>query len=67
MLHRFHHAVGFDQFVEDVLQDVFDIAGVGDPLANEVAESRVLSRDRFGDPLVLLHHRPLFSQRLVHL
>jgi hypothetical protein len=29
--------------------------------------SGLLSRNHFGDPLVSLHHRPLFSQRLAHL
>ena len=35
--------------------------------ADEVAQARLVAVDRFRDPLVLLCHRPLFSQRLSHL
>ena len=66
LLHRFHHAVGFHEFVEDILQDVFRVLAVGHAPPDEVAQPGLLPSDRFRDPLVLLRHRPLFGQRRIH-
>jgi len=49
----FHHPVRFHEFLEDVLEDVFGIAGTGHAPPNETPEPRPLSRNRFGDLLVL--------------
>jgi hypothetical protein len=67
LFHRLHHPVRLHQFVEDFLQDVFCVAAVGHPSTDEVSQPRFFALDRFRDLLVLLHHHPLFSQRLVHL
>ena len=66
LLNRLHHPVRFDQFVEDVLQNVFGIAGIRDTLADEFSQSGVVASDRIRDALVRLSHQPLPSQRLVH-
>ena len=39
MLDRFHHPVGFEQFEEDVLQDVFGLSGICHITANEAAQA----------------------------
>ena len=67
LLRRFHHPVGLDELVENILQNVFCIALVGHSPLDEVAKPALLPLDRFGDSLVLLRHEPPFSQRLVHL
>ena len=58
---------GFDQLVEDVLQNVFGVARVGHAPANEVAQPGLLPRDHVGDPLVLFACHPLQARRVLHL
>src|SRR6202521_4202949 len=67
LLDGLHQAVRFYEFVEDLLQDVFRVARVGDTSADKVAEPSLVPINRLRDPLVLIRHHPLFSQRLVHL
>jgi len=56
---RHQQAIRFHQFREDVLQNVFSIARIGHPPANEVAQAGLLLLDHVGDPLVLFECHPL--------
>ena len=67
MVNRHQQAIGFDQFVEDILQNVFDIRRVWHLPADEISQPGLLPLDDLRDPLILLRHGPVFSQRLVHL
>ena len=62
---RHQQAIGFHQFVEDLLQKIFDVGFVGHPLADEIAQPGAFFRDDFGDVQVLLDHRG-DSQRPIH-
>ena len=66
MLYGLHEAVGFEEFVEDVLKDVLGFAGVGDVLADKAAQPGLVSLQCLGDELVLLGNRPT-TRDLVHL
>jgi hypothetical protein len=66
LLHRLHHPVGLDQFVEDILQDVLGVALVSHPLANKGAQAWVVAPHGLRDALILLRHRAA-SKRFVHL
>jgi hypothetical protein len=66
MLYGLHEAVGFKQFVEDVLKDVLGFAGVSDMLANKTAKSGPVSLQCLSDELILLDNRP-GTRDLVHL
>ncbi len=61
LLHRLHQPVSFNQFGEDVLQDVFSIALVPDPFADEIPQPWPFPLDRIRDLLVLVSHHPLFA------
>jgi hypothetical protein len=65
MFYGFHEAVGFKEFVEDVLKDVLGFAGVGDVLANEIAKPGLVSLQCLRDELVLFDNRPT-TWDLVH-
>ena len=43
MLYWLHKTVGFEELVEDVLKDVLGFAGVSDVLADEIAQSGLVS------------------------
>ena len=62
MLDRHQQAIGFHQFVEDVLQNVLGVARVGHAAANEIAQPGLLPLDHFGDPLVLFECHPLLTR-----
>ena len=66
MLYGFHEAIGFKEFVEDVLQDVLGFAGVGDVLSDEIAQPGLVSLQCLRDELILLDNRPT-TRDLVHL
>ena len=66
VLDRFHQPVRLHQFVEDLLQNVLDVALVSHPLANEVAQTTLLTPDRCGNSLLLLGRHPADTQRLLH-
>ena len=65
VLDRHQQAIGFYQFVEDVLQDVLGVGGIGHPPADEIAQPGSLFRDDLGDLAILLGHRG-GAQRLIH-
>ena len=67
VLDRHQQAVRFHQLVEHVLQNVLGVERVRHASANEVAQAGSLFRDDFGNSAVLLGHRPLSCERLVHL
>jgi hypothetical protein len=67
MLDGHEQAVSFNQFVEDLLENLFGVAWVWYAAADEVAQPRLLPRDHFGDPLVLFKHHLIESRRFVHL
>src|SRR5215472_13639679 len=67
MLDWHQQSVGFDQLVEDVLQNVLHVARVRHSLANEIAQPGALADDYFGDPVILFSHWPRFFERMVHL
>src|SRR5205085_222193 len=50
-------AVGFDEFVEDLLNDVFGVRGIGHTTADEIAKAAALLHDDLGDSAILLGHR----------
>ena len=54
---RHQQAVGFHQLVEDLLQDVLRVGGVGHAPADEVAQAGSFFRDDLGDSTVLLGHQ----------
>ena len=60
-------AVGFDEFGEDILEDIFGVEGIGNAPADEVEEPGTLSNHDLGDLLILIGHSPVFFQRSVHL
>lgn len=64
MVNRHQQAIGFYQFVEDLLHDVLDVRRVGHPPADEIAQPGSFCRDDFGDLTVLLVHRG--DRRLIH-
>ena len=53
MLDGLHEAVGGDELVEDILEDVFGVAAVGDVAADEVAQARLIVAEGIGDELIL--------------
>ena len=60
-------AVGFHEFVEDVLENVLGVAGIGDAPADEIEEPGAFLIHDLGDSLILICHRPEFTERCVHL
>jgi hypothetical protein len=66
MLYGFHEAIGFKEFVEDVLQDVLGFDGVGHVLSDEIAQPGLVSLQCLGEELILLDNRPT-TRDLVHL
>ena len=67
MLDGHQQAVRLNQFVEDLLENLFRIPWIRDAAADEVAQPRLLPGDHFGDPLVLFKHHLVESRRFVHL
>ena len=53
-LDRLHQPIGFDQLVEDLLQNVFGVLLVGHAPADEAFEFGAVELNQVGDPLVLL-------------
>jgi len=66
MLYGLQLTVGFEELVEDVLKDVLGFAGVSDVLADEIAQSGLVSLQSLRDELVLLDNRPT-TPDLAHL
>ena len=68
MVNRHQQPIGFYQFIEDVLQDVFGVRRVGHPPVDEIAQPGSFFRNDFGDlPILveaLLVHR--VRRRLIH-
>src|SRR5258708_6039108 len=58
-------AIGFHQFVEDLLHDVLGVGGIGYTPADEIAQPGSLLRDDSGNSTVLLDHRG-YAQRPIH-
>jgi hypothetical protein len=67
MVDRHQQPVRFDQFGEDLLQDVLGIARVGHAPANEVPQARLLAADDTGDPIVLFSRHSHGVCRRLHL
>ena len=67
MLDGHQQAVGFHQLVEYVLENVFGVARVGHPPANEVAQPRPAPLHHGGDSLVLFARRALQGPCVLHL
>jgi len=65
VLNRHQQAIGFYQFVKDLLHDVLGVGGVGYTPADEIAQPGSFLRDDFGDLTVLLGH-PRDPRRLIH-
>ncbi len=66
LLNGLHQAVGFDEFIEDILKNVFRLRFIGDTLADEVAKTAALAANRFGEPLVLRSGHPVCIQCFIH-
>jgi len=68
VVNRHQQAIGFYQFVEDLLQNVLGVARVGHAPADEIAQPGSFFRDDFGNlPILfeaLLVHRR--DRRLIH-
>ena len=60
-------AVRFNQRVEDVLQNVLNVARVTYAPADEVAQPGRLPLDCLGDPPVLVECHPFQARRVLHL
>src|SRR5579871_4879453 len=67
MFDRLHEAVGLEEFVEDILQDIFGVSAVGHILANKAAQSRLVPFHGLREELVLLDDRPIVARHLRHL
>jgi len=65
VLNWHQQAVGFYQFVEDLLHDVLGVGGIGHTPADEIAQPGSFFRDDFGDLTVSLGHRG-DARRLIH-
>jgi hypothetical protein len=69
MIDRHQQAIGFDQFIPDLLQQVLDVCIVRHTTANEIAQPEPLFRDDLGDSPILfkawLSHRCV-ARRLMH-
>lgn len=63
---RCQQAIGFYQFIEDVLQDVFYVRSVWHAGADEVSQTSPLLADDLGDLSVLLVHE-CDTHRINHL
>src|SRR5207253_438517 len=64
-LNRHQQAIGFYQFVKDLLHDVLGVGGIGHTPADEIAQPGSLLRDDLGDSTVLLSHRD-DARQLIH-
>ena len=62
----FHHAVGLDELIEDLLQNVFHITLVQNPPADKIAQAALLPLDSLRDATVLLFGHEFEAQRVVH-
>jgi len=72
MCYGHQQAIGFDQTVEDLLQNVLRITRIGHAPADEVQQARPLPLDHLGNALVLfecdaLDFHELCARRFVHL
>ena len=62
-----HEAVGLEEFVEDILQDVFGVSAVGHVLADEAAQPRLVPFYGLREELVLLDDCRIIARHLRYL
>jgi hypothetical protein len=60
-----HQPVGFDKLIKDILQNIFYILIVGDPLSDEIAEARLFLADCLSDPLIFFVGPSIPRQRVL--
>jgi len=63
---RHQQAIGFHQFAENLLEQIFHVGRVRHPLPDEMAQPGAFLRDDCGDLPILFDHRG-HNGRLTHL